>query len=425
MERLIFEGIRCFGEKRSIDVKPLTVLVGENSTGKSTFLAISKVATELLEANTPPNFNKEPFQLGSFSDIVHFGSKQEGPREQFRIGSTVTLEGSETADIIATFNQSYSEPVLSRYDIVSAGIKVSIILVKERVKIETKVVGKRKKIRTLKTLRGDALPPLGILLFFIRSELWRNNDNNPMADIRNFESELLTKIRSFAISGSEFSKALSPIRSRIKRTYDPVKSTPDPEGGHIPVLLSRISSTDPENWKRLKREIESFGKSCGLFEEIKIRKLDKKPGAPFQICLRFSGPYRNLIDIGYGVGQGLPILVDCLLSTDQDCLYIQQPEVHLHPRAQAQLGSFFASQVTESKKRIMIETHSDYLLDRIRMEVRDENIDPDDVSILFFSRKKKDVEIHEIGIDNNGNLLGAPPEYRQFFLAEEMKFLRG
>ena len=72
-----------------------------------------------------------------------------------------------------------------------------------------------------------------------------------------------------------------------------------------------------------------------------------------------------------------------------------------------------------------METHSDYLLDRVRMDVRDgkSNLKPDDVSILFFERGDLDVRIHELGLDDNGNVLGAPDGYREFFRKETQRSL--
>ena len=74
----------------------------------------------------------------------------------------------------------------------------------------------------------------------------------------------------------------------------------------------------------------------------------------------------------------------------------------------------------------MIETHSDHLLDRVRMDVRDGRgeLKPDDVSILFFERGNLDVRIHSLRLDGEGNVLNAPPSYRRFFMAETKRSLR-
>ena len=98
---------------------------------------------------------------------------------------------------------------------------------------------------------------------------------------------------------------------------------------------------------------------------------------------------------------------------------LQQPEVHLHPRAQAALGSLFCS-VAGPDRQLVVETHSDYIIDRVRMDVRDGTTDlkPEDVSILYFERGESDVKIHSIRLDELGNVLNAPDSYGAFFMEE-------
>ena len=98
---------------------------------------------------------------------------------------------------------------------------------------------------------------------------------------------------------------------------------------------------------------------------------------------------------------------------------LQQPEVHLHPSAQAALGTLFCSLATTGKQ-LIVETHSDHLIDRVRMSVRDgvSGLKPEDVSLLYFERNDLDVKIHSIHIDHAGNIKGAPEGYRQFFMDE-------
>ena len=103
---------------------------------------------------------------------------------------------------------------------------------------------------------------------------------------------------------------------------------------------------------------------------------------------------------------------------------LQQPEVHLHPSAQAALGSLLC-QVAGKEHQIVVETHSDHLMDRVRMDVRDGESDltPDDVSILYFERGGLDVKIHSLRIDEEGNILDAPDGYRSFFMEEVSRSL--
>ena len=147
---------------------------------------------------------------------------------------------------------------------------------------------------------------------------------------------------------------------------------------------------------------------------------------------RRKGPWRNIVDVGYGVSQALPIVVEIFREDMPYISLLQQPEVHLYPSAQAALGSLFSSITGEQiasneygdheppRRQLIVETHSDYIIDRVRMDVRDKktSLKPEDVSILYFERVGSDVTIHSLRIDEQGNVLGAPPSYGQFFLEE-------
>ena len=137
-----------------------------------------------------------------------------------------------------------------------------------------------------------------------------------------------------------------------------------------------------------------------------------------------KGPRRNLIDVGYGVSQVLPVVTELLRQDAPPMFLLQQPEVHLHPSAQAALGSLFC-RIAHWDRQIVIETHSDHLLDRVRMDVRDGAgaLKPSDVSILYFERQGLSVRIHSLGIDEEGNILNAPPGYRRFFMDEVRRSL--
>ena len=115
---------------------------------------------------------------------------------------------------------------------------------------------------------------------------------------------------------------------------------------------------------------------------------------------------------------------DMLPSGVPSIFLLQQPEVHLHPRAQAALGRLFC-QIAGPNCQLVVETHSDHLLDRVRIDVRDgtTNLKPEDVSILFFDRGDLDVRIHSLRLDQEGNVLNAPPNYRQFFMEEMQRSL--
>ena len=102
---------------------------------------------------------------------------------------------------------------------------------------------------------------------------------------------------------------------------------------------------------------------------------------------------------------------------------IQQPEVHLHPKAQAELSSLFAQLANIGNQSFLIETHSDYLVDRARIEIRRGNIKAEDVSLIFLEPKKNVVKVHNISFDKMGNMIGVPPHFREFFLLESDRLM--
>jgi predicted ATPase len=182
-----------------------------------------------------------------------------------------------------------------------------------------------------------------------------------------------------------------------------------------------------ESWHELHQGLTRFGQASGLFGAVEVKKFGSDDGSPFQIQVSIDGALRNFVDVGYGVSQALPILVDCLRAKEGAMFLLQQPEVHLHPKAQAELSSFLALLAKQQNKQFLIETHSDYMVDRIRMDVRDRKhgLRPEDVSLLYFERQGGESHIHPLILDESGNIVNAPPGYRSFFLEEERRFLGG
>ena len=134
--------------------------------------------------------------------------------------------------------------------------------------------------------------------------------------------------------------ASGPVRSVPRRTYDPAPATTDPEGRYVPMYLANLLLENRDEWEKLKSRLERFAKDAGLFDEISIRSLGSRESEPFQLQVRkfagkVKGPKRNLIDVGYGVSQALGIVTELLRGDCPPMVLLQQPEIHLHPSAQA------------------------------------------------------------------------------------------
>ena len=213
--------------------------------------------------------------------------------------------------------------------------------------------------------------------------------------------------------------ASAPVRTEPLRTYTPSELSSSSEGSHVPLEMAKQKALSPEAWKKIRQSLSSFGKNAGLFEDIDIRLLGKHEGDPFQIQLKMGGPAVNIVDVGYGVSQVLPIVYQLQNSGQYSTFLLQQPEVHLHPRAQAELGTLLATLVSEKRHSLyIIETHSDYIIDRVRIEVARKKIDPRFVTILFFDRSEREVRPYNIYLSEKGDILDPPDNFRSFFLKE-------
>lgn len=110
-------------------------------------------------------------------------------------------------------------------------------------------------------------------------------------------------------------------------------------------------------------------------------------------------------------------------TTPSSFSLLQQPEVHLHPRAQAEFSSLLAKLAGKGNRSFIVETHSDYMIDRARIEIRKGTVRPEDVSLIYFEPKGNIVRVHNIGFDKMANMMGVPPHYRNFFLKESKRLM--
>jgi predicted ATPase len=220
------------------------------------------------------------------------------------------------------------------------------------------------------------------------------------------------------------SEATSAIRTKPLRTYTPGFESRDGEGSHVPFEMAnlfRAKNKDP--WKKIKSSIDSFGLSSEMFKEISIKSFGLNTSDPFQIQFSSDGPKTNIVDLGYGTSQVVPIIYSVAVSPANSLFLIQQPEVHLHPKAQAALGSFFVDSYVDEKKEFILETHSDFIVDRIRNAILQGRISRQDVSILFFERRRLDNSITEIALDDKGFPTDPPEQYRAFFIDEQLRIM--
>ena len=441
MKSVSASDFRCFGEEQKARLAPLTLFVGDNSTGKSSLMALIGVLWDaLFSRHLQPDFSREPFDLGEFQNMVHYRGGRGGRRTSFTAGMELWAkpDNSRSLEAKVTFHEKDGYPKAQSY--VYTYDRYSIKVYNDSINATftyDKPGGSPSTVHEFDLPEYapniDWYSPHPLLWQVIRHISVESAEGQLKSHDAIHEMTQVIESIYWKYSLGEFNFAyMAPLRAQPERIYLLGKSMVDPEAYNLPSQLITIKHTDPLLWKRLKASIERFGRYLGLFSQFDVATVATGKGmGPFEMRVRGNpnqprpvGPWRNLVDVGYGVSQILPLV--CRLSDPSVHLHlVQQPEIHLHPKAQAALGSFLCEWVAEGRGQLIVETHSQYLLDRMRMEVRDSrvNIEPADVSVAFFESRGLESRVANIGFDHLGNVQGAPPGYNSFFVDEVTRSL--
>ena len=358
IQKLTIEDVRCFAGRQEFNIRPLTFLVGENSTGKSTVLGCFDALHRFTRARTygvDLDFNVEPYQMGVFADIARrstpkkkkfrlgfeFGAKNGGEKVEYFLTLTEKEKGSEP--IVQEQNLLFSESEIvfesAQQEVEGPDKQNRFHHIFEVTDFSEKGGNKKFCVRIFEPFTHmDVFRVLDYTRFVLREE--RKNLSPVEREFQIWVENIWDPFTEGLDDGYEEDRySFAPIRSKPQRTYDPLKETTSPEGSDIPMVLMNMFRADEKAWKELKENLTEFGKSSGLFTDIHVRRLGKSMGDPFQLQIKVKGPKANMIDVGYGVNQLLPILVRMFNSNPRTTFLMQQPEVHLHPRGQAELSS--------------------------------------------------------------------------------------
>ena len=213
---------------------------------------------------------------------------------------------------------------------------------------------------------------------------------------------------------------IGPFRKPPERWYIFRGTSPQDvgyRGDLLPDLLFRRYGLVKETNEWLKRleigyelEVKSVGAYSGdLFE---VRLVDTRRRKRVNVALP---------DVGFGISQLLPFVVQSLVS-EKRIISIEQPEVHVHPRLQADLGDLLAEAIKEPRQnQFIVETHSEHLILRLQRLVREKEIKPADVSIIYVNRGPEGAEAQRLRLDEDGDFID---EWPNGFFSERLRELR-
>jgi hypothetical protein len=430
MQYVFMHNFRGFAETL-IPLQHINFLVGENSTGKSSFLKLLYVLSRPYFWFSPEAPFQDDVELGGFGDMVSAWSPD---KNYFQIGALSASNERKTGKTscsfaVHTFGDRDGSPYVSRYLQFLDGRLTKFIFDKRQTKYKI-------------TQLSNEFASLSDVVTFFKSVV--HSDRNDSVGFSQFPKNIppnpplpvaVAILKSMdtgkPITGGEFAAEIpftldltwiAPIRTRPHRFYDGMRKAFSPEGDHTPFILRR-SLRGATKGGDFAEKLRVFGKESGLFETIIPHSFSKNPQSPFEILVRFPGADLNVSNVGYGVSQVLPLVVEFLSRHKNRTFAVQQPEVHLHPRAQAALGDLIAEVAASRDHRFMLETHSDYLIDRCRLNLSKRN-NAVPAQTIFFQRTTSGNTAIVLPIGKDGKYPDDQPlEFRGFFVREEMDLL--
>ena len=107
----------------------------------------------------------------------------------------------------------------------------------------------------------------------------------------------------------------------------------------------------------------------------------------------------NLADAGFGGSQVIPIIVEGFFAQEDSLILLEQPEIHLHPRAQGVLGDLLVDIANEGR-RLIVATHSEHMLGRIQTNIAEGSISKDDVAVYYFQPGETGTRVRELALND-------------------------
>lgn len=385
IDRLTLTNFRAFKEQ-SFRLKKLNIFVGRNNSGKSSALSALNLLAQTLKEDeldgTPLILNGVYDKLGTFIDVVN------GNHPRRKIGIEIEYDGF-CVKTEFKYRTQRRQIELAQFELFEKGEQV-YRFTQRKDAYEISIHG-----TPLERLIPDQQKrrPRFRNFWPIRfSQLTRNSQavNNKVVSDKLAKAE---RSLFFAKLGMEeyFTNfdSLSPFRDKPQRTYLYSGETAKDigvSGTNTAIMLSSDAAKRGAQKKNLVEGISNWFHYTGIAKGLSVESLTPRH---FEICLISNDNSRhNICDVGFGCSQVLPVLTAGLnLFHDESAngrriLIVQEPEIHLHPNAQAAMGSFFVNLASKGGQ-LFIETHSDNLILRIARHVALGDIEPADVAIFY------------------------------------------
>ena len=398
LTRIDLRFFKCF-ELLRLPLAPLTLLTGLNASGKSSVLQALALLNQTMrehEWSTRLELNGEVVSLGSALDVID----EENSKNSFAIAI-------ESDDMNCEW-----EFFGNRQDLSMTVTQVTI-----------------GKAEFAAPLSLQYLFPGPSELFPRLGELSVDNENlktiikimQSLLGMSYITAERIPPQDTYSLISSGQGSASKREAERIppQDTYSPEAHISDVVGprGEYAISMLHWREDEPvpdelvhqESPSLLMRQVEERMRS--LFPGFRINL--QRAGNSLILGLRISDSsgFHNPINTGFGLTQVLPIVVAILAANKGDIIMIENPEIHLHPAGQALIGQFMAD-AARAGIQLLVETHSDHVLNGVRRAVKDSRLSADQVAIHFFRpRSEGQTQVMSPNIDDSGNIDSWPDDF--------------
>ena len=445
IKKIKLQNFKCF-EKAEIDCAKVLLLTGANSSGKSSVLngLLGALQTTRYPFFYSPNGNY--VNMGDYSEVAFNHARNHDFSITFELDEPG--EGGTSVDTVFCEHPKTRQPKLKHLEYRSPTFKLSLQAMnlhyegsysatpshfgqdaktaKEMQSAMTKFlvdvssIGKNNSPKDKKAKRSVPLdfatlfePSEGKLKLSSQFELSPSKNRTPAAVTQiNAMTNLVSVVNQKFNYISSFRH--SPERTYYRRTKGVLKVGKYGES-HIDQLIEWEQSKS----KQFRTLVKSL-QELKLLNEIHTKTFS---GGRFDIKVKpnHASVDTSLIDVGFGVSQFLPIIVADLQLEKGATLAISQPEIHLHPSAQSLLGEYFVSSMIDNEKRYIIETHSEYLINKFRALIAKGELKSEDVSVYYFRKTSDRSESFRVTFTKDGKIEGAPKDFFDTYMCDVME----
>lgn len=219
---------------------------------------------------------------------------------------------------------------------------------------------------------------------------------------------------------------LGPLRTKVERLYTWGGITPESVGfageNTVAAVLAARERKISLGYRRPAKPLEEIIalklKEMGLIEEFKVNPISEQR-QEYEVKVRTKGSrdWVDLPDVGFGISQVLPVLVQCFYAPAGSIILMEQPEIHLHPNAQSALADVMIDVINSRENgidrdiQLVIETHSEHFLRRLQRRIAEDVVPQEKVSAYFANITKTPATLEPLQIDIFGNIQNWPENF--------------